>query len=155
MKLKDEPSIWKYLWSVLEAYGYHVKTVSNGKDAISNCRAWILQKLTLQVDLKCRGWKGRGKDNPPPVANREGWGTGTERNVGGNGANTSSLLVVIVTVSVATTPTGPTVAGPRALVGESRRCPGRRHRSLQCRLEMPLVAVLIENQSHHTPEVPG
>ncbi len=36
MKLKGEPSIRKYLQSVLEADGYHVETVSNGKDAISN-----------------------------------------------------------------------------------------------------------------------
>jgi CheY-like chemotaxis protein len=35
----NEPSIRKDLQSVLEADGYHVETVSNGKDAISNCRA--------------------------------------------------------------------------------------------------------------------
>jgi DNA-binding NtrC family response regulator len=42
MKLKgkilvvdDEPSIRKYLQSVLEVDGYHVESVSNGKDAIS------------------------------------------------------------------------------------------------------------------------
>ena len=46
MKLKekilvmdDESSIRMYLQSVLEADGYHVETVSNGRGAISNCRA--------------------------------------------------------------------------------------------------------------------
>jgi CheY-like chemotaxis protein len=33
--VNDEPSMQKYLRSVLEADGYHVETVSNGKDAIS------------------------------------------------------------------------------------------------------------------------
>ena len=55
MKLKDEPSIRKCLQSVLEADGYPVETVSNGKDAISNCRAWILPKTDSPGGLKMPG----------------------------------------------------------------------------------------------------
>src|ERR1700733_8093801 len=52
------------------------------------------------------------------------------------------------------------VAGAEALVGVR---PSRRyhrplavvHRTLQCRLEMPRVAILIERQGHHAPVVPG
>jgi DNA-binding response OmpR family regulator len=55
MKLKDEPSIRKYLQSVLEANGYHVETVSNDKDAIFNCRASILPKTNSPSGLRNTG----------------------------------------------------------------------------------------------------
>ena len=47
-----------------------------------------------------------------------------------------------------------TVAGADALVAVGVPT-GRLCRILQCRLEIPRVAVLIERQAHHTPEVPG
>ena len=45
-----------------------------------------------------------------------------------------------------------TVAGAGALVEVGSRTG---HRNWQCRLEIPLVAVRIERQRHHTPVVPG
>ena len=55
LKLKDDPSVRKYLQSVLEVDGFHVEGVSNGKDAISNCRAWILPKTNSPAGLKIPG----------------------------------------------------------------------------------------------------
>jgi hypothetical protein len=46
------------------------------------------------------------------------------------------------------------VAGADALVAVRSRT-GRLCRVLQCRLEIPRVAVLIECQAHHAPELPG
>jgi len=38
MKLKDKPDIRRYLQSVVGAGVYLMEIVSNGKDAVSNCR---------------------------------------------------------------------------------------------------------------------
>src|SRR5580698_5559027 len=73
--------------------------------------------------------------------------------VGDNAPKPAWLLVVIVTISVLTIPTGPTVAGADTLVAVSGRT-GWLCRVLQCRLEIPRIAILIERQAHHAPELP-
>ncbi len=66
MKPKDEPSIRKYLRSVLEADGYHVETVSNGKDSILIVGPRFCRKPTPRVDLKYRVGQGEMKKIPHP-----------------------------------------------------------------------------------------
>jgi hypothetical protein len=51
-------------------------------------------------------------------------------------------------------PPARSVAGADALVAVSGRT-GWLCRVLQCRLEIPRVAVLIERQAHHAPKLPG
>jgi hypothetical protein len=83
-------------------------------------------------------WKGQGKVKSQPSATfREGLGRLT------NAATTNLQLSV-----------GRAVASADALVAE-RKWTGCLCRILQCRFEIPRVAILIERQGHHAPELPG
>src|ERR1700722_4769126 len=110
---------------------------------------WVLERTAPVIRLRT----GRGQGKIPTLRDCSRR-VGNVYRVKGQKQPGEGGLVIVVTLVVITTPVDRTVAGAEAFVAvmspASWLC-----RILQCRLEIPRVAILIKRQTHHAPELPG